>query len=139
MRGRMWLGGLLALGLAGCGGDGGDTTGPPPTGSGNTVSVRNNSFSPASLSVAAGTTVTWQWVQGAATHNVTFDDGTKSGNQSEGTFARAFPSAGTFPYHCTIHGPSMSGTVTVTAPGATAGGTGGTGGTGGGGDNYGRM
>src|SRR6476620_723459 len=45
------------------------------TGSPNTVSVKNMAFSPASLSVTPGTTVTWVNNDGVA-HTVTADDGT---------------------------------------------------------------
>jgi plastocyanin len=113
---------------AGCGG-GGDsssiagttpgTTGgtPTPTGgttaptSTNAVTISDNQFTPAAILVPVGTTVTWTWAQNASTHNVTFPDGTGSGDHSSGTFQRTFPSAGTFSYLCTLHG--MAGTVTV--------------------------
>ena len=76
------------------------------------VTVGNNVFSPADIQVSPGTTVTWTWAQDASDHNVTFNDGTGSGNKSSGTFTRTFSSGGTFPYSCTLH-PGMSGTVTV--------------------------
>lgn len=86
---------------------------PDTTGStSNSVSVVDNAFSPSATRVAAGTTVTWTW-NGINQHNVTFDDGATSATQSSGTYARAFTLAGTYPYHCTIHGIAMSGTVTV--------------------------
>ncbi len=117
---------LACLGLLTALGCGGSPTGP--SGSGNTVTVGNNFFSPVDRSVAAGTTVTWSWANGAVSHNVTFDDGgPNSPTQSSGSFQRTFASPGTYPYHCTIHGAAvMHGTVAVTA--ADAGGSGGTGG-----------
>ncbi len=125
----------LSLPAAGCGG-GSDGPTDPGTDGGNTVTVSNNSYSPAGLSVTPGTTVTWQWAPAAVEHNVTFDDGPQSPTQSSGTFPRTFASAGSFPYHCTIHGATvMSGTITVTAPGT--GGSSGGGGGGGGGGGYG--
>ena len=44
-----------------------------------------------------------------------FDDGSNisSGSQSSGTFSRTFTAAGTYKYHCTIHGSAMSGQVVV--------------------------
>lgn len=48
-----------------------------------------------------------------ASHNVAFDQGPGSVTQSSGIFARSFPTAGTYAYHCTIHGASMSGRVVV--------------------------
>ncbi|HEU4564184.1 MAG TPA: plastocyanin/azurin family copper-binding protein [Gemmatimonadaceae bacterium] len=116
-------GGSYSTGPGGSNGGTGGTTGggggynPPGEGGGNsgpnTVTVANNSFSPSRITVAKGTTVTWQWSAGAVTHNVTFDDGAKSASMSSGSYTRTFTTAGSFPYHCTIHGPAMSGTVTV--------------------------
>jgi plastocyanin len=34
--------------------------------------------------------------------------------KSSGTFTHSFPAAGTFPYHCDVHGAMMQGTITVT-------------------------
>jgi plastocyanin len=135
MRGHSLLAGLgLATLLSACGGGSDSTTGPMDT-QGSTVTVGNNFFSPADLSVATGTTVTWSWAPGAVEHNVTFDDGEHSATQSAGSFPRTFSAAGTYPYHCTIHGAAvMHGTVTVTAGGT--GGSGGGGGMGGGGYDY---
>lgn len=102
---------IVMLGLAACGDATGNDDGPDPTA--NEVRVGNNFFSPASRTVAAGSTVTWTWNAGSAMHNVTFTGGPASPNQTSGTFQRTFASAGTFAYTCTIHGASMSGSVTV--------------------------
>jgi plastocyanin len=117
----------LALGCSG--GDNNPTQ--PSSNNGSTVAVVNNQFNPATITVPAGTTVTWQWNSGGVTHNVTFQDGTTSGDMSSGSFPRTFPAVGNFPYLCTIHGSlGMTGVVNVTA---ASGGTGGGGGSGGGG------
>ncbi len=97
------------------------STTPPPTtptqGPGtpqtNAVTIQNLAFSPAALTVAVGTTVTWT-NNDATTHTVTsktglFDSGPLN---KGGTFSYTFNSKGVFEYHCTIH-PSMNGTVTV--------------------------
>jgi len=76
------------------------------------VSVQNNSFSPADIQIAKGSTVTWTWSQGATDHNVTFTDGTHSPDMSSGTYTKTFSTAGTFSYQCTLHG-GMNGTITV--------------------------
>jgi plastocyanin len=113
--------------------DGGQGPGDTPEGD---VLVRNNEFDPDLLEVAAGATVVWAWASGGTLHNVTFDDDVASGNRASGTFERTFDAAGDYPYHCTIHGPSMSGVVSVgaaPAPGTGGEGTRGGGGTGGGG------
>ena len=78
---------------------------------------------PATKTVTVGTAVQWSWntcdydPYGSGTtcvsHTVTFDDGTTSPLQDKGTFNRTFDAAGTYNYHCTVHGTAMSGTVTV--------------------------
>jgi plastocyanin len=111
---------LTTLTLAACGGSDGYGDGPTgssgnPSGGGSTsssIAVADNSFTPSATTVARGTTVTWTW-GGRVQHNVTFDDGPASATQTAGTYTRTFAAAGTFPYHCTIHGTAMAGTVTV--------------------------
>jgi plastocyanin len=80
------------------------------------VNIGDNFFSPATLSVSVGTTVTWT-SQGQSQHTVTsngpgFDSPTLSRND---TFQFRFTQQGTFNYFCRIHGQAMSGTITVTA------------------------
>jgi plastocyanin len=130
---------LLAalVAAAACSDDNGDGgSGPEPEGD---ILVENNTFDPSTLEVAQGASVVWAWSSGGVTHNVTFDDGEQSGNRSDGTYTRTFATAGTFPYHCTIHGSATSGmrgsvTVTAPAPGGEGNGGGGNGGGGDGGD-----
>ena len=85
------------------------TPAPPP---GSAVAVEDNRFTPQQFSVTPGGTVTWAW-RGNNLHNVTFDDGPASATQQNGQYQRQFSAAGTYPYHCTIHGLSMSGSVVV--------------------------
>jgi plastocyanin len=78
------------------------------------VSIENGAFVPAIITVAAGTTITWTNKDGF-THNVTSDAGLFVGSGSinnNATYSLLFPTAGSFPYKCTIH-PSMTGTVVV--------------------------
>lgn len=89
---------------------GGGTTTTPSTS--NEIRVVDNSYSPSATTVAPGTTVTWTW-GGTTAHDVQFDDGPRSSVQVSGTYQRAFAAAGSFPYHCSVHGSAMSGTVTV--------------------------
>jgi plastocyanin len=134
---------LAIASLAACGGGGGSdtTTGPSGNGGGTSsdVTVGNNFFSPATMSVAPGGTVTWTWAAGDTLHQIAFvDNAPGSPKQSTGTFQRTFSTAGTYNYYCTVHGPAiMSGTITVGSGGSTGGTGGGGGGTGGGGGGYG--
>ena len=85
----------------------------PATGE-DSATIADFSFSPAALTVTAGTTVTWTNT-GSAPHTVTADDGSfASDSLSKGkTFSQAFPTAGTFTYHCSIH-RQMTASVVVT-------------------------
>ena len=122
MRSVLQIFGAASIALAAaCGGGGsGYTSAPPggnPGGGGgptatNAVSVSDNQFAPSSIKVAPGTTVTWTSAQGSSPHNVTFQGSASNALASGGTYARAFPTAGTFTYQCTLH-PGMTGTVTV--------------------------
>jgi len=93
----------------------------------STIQVRSadaqggNRFSPSTLMVTAGTTVTWEWTDQTFAHNVVPDDGSTpapSGSLVSGphTYQYTFTTPGTFHYHCQAHGGSgMVGTVTVTS------------------------
>ena len=78
------------------------------------VEMRNNFFSPASVTVNAGDTVTW--VQRGANHNTVSYDGLWASpilNLNQ-TFSHTFNAAGTFRYFCTPHESiGMIGTITV--------------------------
>ena len=81
------------------------------------VSIINFAYSPASVSVSVGDTVTWTNNDAGVPHTVTSDTPGvfDSGNMATGaTFSKTFTAAGTFTYHCNIH-PSMTGTVVVAA------------------------
>ena len=123
----------LAALLASCGGSG-SSTGPnnnpsnnnppnnnPPAGNAN-LNVQNNYFAPSTATVTAGATVKWTWDSCSndpyggsvcVDHGIIFDDGATSPVQSAGTWNRNFATKGTFRYHCSVHGESMAGTVTV--------------------------
>ena len=82
-----------------------------------TVKIANFKFVPASVTVAAGSMVTWMSA-GPPTHTSTslasppvWDSGNIAGG---GHYSHTFAKPGTYRYHCKIH-PSMKGTVVVTA------------------------
>jgi plastocyanin len=79
----------------------------------NEVFIQNTSFGPSSITVAVNATVKWTNKDGFA-HTVTsdaglFDSGTIASN---GTYSHQFTTAGTYPFHCSIHS-SMTGRVVV--------------------------
>lgn len=86
------------------------------------VSIASFAFSPDSVTVNAGESVTWTNNQAGVTHTVTSDTGAfdSGGMSGGGTFQQTFPTAGTYAYHCSIH-PTMQGTVTVVSSTAPAG------------------
>lgn len=89
---------------------------PAATG-GDTVDMKNLAFHPDSLTVPAGTTVTWTNSDGVA-HTVTWDDrSVDSGLVQPGdSYSYTFDSPGTYAYFCIPHGSpgaGMHGTVVV--------------------------
>ncbi len=80
------------------------------------ISMAGLSYSPSSISVTKGSVVKWT-NNDASPHTATSDDGTtfNSGNLAAGsTYSYTTTTAGTYPYHCLVHGTMMSGTLTVT-------------------------
>lgn len=70
-------------------------------------------FSPGDVSVKVGDIVEWS-NSGSATHNVVFNDGTKSDDMSGGaTLLVQFSKAGDYAYICQYHAPGMKGTIHV--------------------------
>lgn len=81
---------------------------------GDQVTIDGFAFQPASLTVTAGTTVTWT-NRDEEPHTVAASDGSfhSPGMGTGATFTHTFAAAGTFDYVCSIH-PMMRGTVVVT-------------------------
>ncbi len=93
-------------------GDGGNNGGDGTPGV-NEVWIRGMAFGPSTITISAGTTITWT-NKDAVAHTVTsdnglFDSGSIPGNS---TYSRQFSTPGTYPYHCTPH-PAMTATVVV--------------------------
>jgi plastocyanin len=91
-----------------------DTGGGGSTGKAATADIKDFTFTPETVTVAAGGTVTWT-NKDSANHNVQFDDKSVKGianlrqdQSGKVTFAKA----GSFSYVCTYHA-GMKGTVTV--------------------------
>jgi plastocyanin len=77
------------------------------------VVMSNIAFGPATITVSAGTTITWQ-NNDAINHTSTSDTGAwDTGIIAPGASkTTTFSTPGTFPYHCTVHA-MMTGTVVV--------------------------
>jgi plastocyanin len=125
---------LLALAAAGCGDDCADSCSPPvfdlamgrmddlaitrdlAITSAGVVTVGaggGNAFTPSTVTIAAGQSVTWNWVSGF--HSVISDSSPKAfadaPGQASGQFTVMFATAGTYPYHCGVDG--ATGTIVV--------------------------
>jgi len=90
------------------------------------------SFSPTTVSISPGETVTWTWAASSLPHTTTGDATSgpevwDSGVQTTGSFSHTFNTPGNYPFHCAVHsfagGTLMNGVVQVAAaatPTATA-------------------
>jgi plastocyanin len=89
------------------------------------VSIVDFGYSPATITVTAGTTVTWTNT-GGAIHSVTSDSGAFDSSPTcpatcinpGASYSHVFATAGTFAYHCRVHS-NMHGTVIVQAAAGT--------------------
>jgi plastocyanin len=85
------------------------------------INIQNFAFSPATMTVTAGSTVVWA-NHDSTDHTSTSDTGVwdvsdiPGGASSSGT---VFNTPGTYAYHCNIH-PFMTGTIVVVASGPAA-------------------
>jgi plastocyanin len=92
-------------------------TSPNPAGSGSPgtdeVWIQGMSFTPSTITVTAGTTITWT-NKDAVAHTVTSTTGIfNSGSIPQGkTYSQLFSTTGSYPYFCSIH-TSMAGMVVV--------------------------
>lgn len=108
---RLLLLAAASIAVAGCG-----SSGPPAGAPAVSVTLQNNAYAPADISVKVGDTVQWVWADGNVPHNLDgasdlgpFDSGAP---KTSGAWTFRFSNAGTFQYHCDVH-PAMIGTVTV--------------------------
>lgn len=77
------------------------------------IEVKDNSFTPDTVTIKAGTKVVWKWVDTKNSHSVQLS-GTTSPEQSSGTFERVFTESGSsFAYQCGVHKAAMTGRIVV--------------------------
>lgn len=86
-----------------------NTTATPTTG--QAVTIKNFAFSPATLTVKAGSTVTWT-NQDTIAHDVKGDTFQSATLNTGDAFQFTFDKAGTYEYICGLH-PTMKGTIIV--------------------------
>jgi plastocyanin len=102
------------------------TVASPRAAATTTVSIVDFGFSPATVTVVTGSTVTWTNT-GAVIHSVTSDTGAFDSSPGcpsgpcidpGASYSHVFAQAGRFAYHCKVH-PNMTGTVVVNAAATT--------------------
>jgi plastocyanin len=78
-----------------------------------TVKIDNFAFAPATLTITAGTTVTWK-NEDDSPHRIGDKDGTfkSAALDTDDSFSHTFATPGKYPYICTIH-PYMVGKIIV--------------------------
>ncbi len=88
-------------------------TNDQPSVEGTEVKIDNFSFTPQTLTVAVGTTVTWT-NRDDIPHTVVSTDGVfrSKVRDTDEKFSYTFAKAGTYPYYCSVH-PRMTGKVVV--------------------------
>ena len=106
-----------SIGVVGCGGSSTASSAPAASvASGSvTVNIQNFSFGSGTLTVKAGTKVTWVNRDPVPTHHTATADGGafNTGQLSTGASGSyTFATPGTYTYHCEIHN-YMTGTITV--------------------------
>lgn len=79
----------------------------------NEVWIQGSAFTPETITVTSGTTITWTNKEGiihtVTSNNELFDSGDI---KNTGTYSFKFNAAGTFSYHCKLH-PTMTAKVVV--------------------------
>ncbi|HMD13943.1 MAG TPA: plastocyanin/azurin family copper-binding protein [Bacteroidota bacterium] len=109
---------IIILTLCGCNSD---TSSPygnnasPGTSAPNTLVMANLAFSPNTMTIKRGTTITWKnndsYVHTSTSNTMVWDSGDIAPGTSKTT---TFNTAGTFPFYCKYHqGMGMTGTITV--------------------------
>ena len=101
---------LAAVALAGCSDGAAATEAPIAT---TTVDLpKSYRFEPVAIVVEAGATVTWT-NHDEFTHTVTFEGEPALTMRPGESVSREFPTAGSFPYLCSLHPREMTGRVDV--------------------------
>jgi plastocyanin len=110
---RLVLGVVLASLLAACSGESTDTT-ESAGGEEQRIEIADLAFDPETVTVAAGTTVTWVSADPNLPHTSNSEDEVWfSGTLNEGDeFSFTFEEPGTFAYFCEVH-PTMTGSIVV--------------------------
>lgn len=105
---------VAALAVGGCK----SSTSPSTGGRSTSITVGNDFYSITPDTVASGAQITWTWATPSNGHTVNWDSGptalpANSATMTSGTYTATLTVAGTYHYHCAIHGAAMSGTIVI--------------------------
>lgn len=95
------------------------STSPGSSGGRSTsITVGNDFYSITPDTVASGAQITWTWATPSNGHSVNWDSGptalpANSATMTSGTYNATLTVAGTYHYHCIVHGAAMSGTIVI--------------------------
>ena len=82
------------------------------------VTITNNKFEPKTVTIKAGSEVTWENKEGTHTVGADDDSWTSSALTAGKSYSQKFDKPGKYPYYCAFHGSKgghdMSGVVNVT-------------------------
>jgi plastocyanin len=103
---------FFGLGAVWAGDDGSDAAAGAAAAASTTVTIADFTFAPQTLTVSAGTTVTWTNADGVG-HSILGDSFTSATLDDGSTFSYTFDTPGEYTYACGLH-PTMTGTIVVT-------------------------
>jgi plastocyanin len=108
--------GVALWALAGCGPSGSGVSQPTtpsvaPTSGGATVVIKDFAFTPSTVTIKVGETVTWRNEDGVP-HDATAGTFTSGSISSGQSYTKKFDKAGTYTYVCKVH-PSMAAATVI--------------------------
>jgi len=108
-------GALIAAGVDFAHAKGQPSQSPAPAASGHVIVIKDFAFSPSTLTIRAGESVTWQNRDSVA-HTATANDNSFDSHDLESgkSYTYTFVNVGRYGYICSVH-PSMQGTIVVEA------------------------
>jgi len=116
MRRTTFLAVFVSLAFTACS----SSTSPGSSGGRSTaITVGNDFYSISPDTVGSGATITWTWATPSNGHTVNWDSGpgalppNSGATQTSGTYVATLTTAGTYHYHCAVHGAAMSGVIVV--------------------------
>jgi plastocyanin len=107
---------MAALTFTGC--KSSTSPGSSSGGRSTSITVGNDFYSISPDTVASGAQITWTWATPSNGHSVNWDSGpttlpANSATMTSGSYNATLTVAGTYHYHCIVHGAAMSGVIVI--------------------------